>query len=108
MHAGCVQHLEINLVGIERAEKRPEGKDDYPLQPADSARRQLVEFRSVTLDRHGGEVYIMARSWSLSATECEVSVHLGTQHSRPEVRSKHFCSEARAKRSEWLGREVEC
>src|ERR1700752_243675 len=101
MHAGRVQHFEIDLVRIERTEEGPESKDDYPLQPTDSARLRLMEFRSMTRGRHGGEVYIMPRSLNCSTTKCLVWVHWCTQHRRPAVERKRFCSEVNVECSEW-------
>jgi hypothetical protein len=42
VHPGVVQHLKIDLIGIQKAEECPESEEDCPLQPIDLTASQLA------------------------------------------------------------------
>lgn len=45
MHVRIVQHLKIDLIGVEKTEKGPEAKDDQPHRPIDFAADWVGGFR---------------------------------------------------------------
>src|SRR3954447_9902789 len=47
MHPRRVQHLEIDLIGIEEAKERPEAEENRPLQPIDAPRARPRHLRAV-------------------------------------------------------------
>ena len=47
MHTRIMQHLKIDLIGIEEAEKRPESKEQRPLQPVDFSRKRRARFCAI-------------------------------------------------------------
>lgn len=48
MHPRIMQHLEIDLIGVQEAEKRPEAEEDRPLQPIDPDLRRLARVRAIS------------------------------------------------------------
>lgn len=48
VHSRVVQHLKIDLIGVQEAEKRPEAKENRPLQPVDSDGRGRVRFCAIS------------------------------------------------------------
>jgi hypothetical protein len=47
MHAGVVQHLEIDLICVKEAEECPEAKKYSPLQSIDLACVELCRFGAI-------------------------------------------------------------
>ena len=48
IHPRRVQHLEIDLIGVQKTKERPEAKEYSPLQPVDSAHARPARFRAIS------------------------------------------------------------